>query len=185
MNALAGYRRLCGARDLVFSRAVARSFASCGEGTVIHLPVKIEGERRIRLGRGVSVGPGSWLVAHADRGAELAIGDRTAISGHCVLAAAHRVTVGAGVLMARGVLIVDHNHGRAPAGVAIRDSGLSEIAPVSIGDGCWLGQNVVVLPGVTIGRGAVVAANSVVREDVPAGAVAAGVPARVVGRRDG
>jgi acetyltransferase-like isoleucine patch superfamily enzyme len=51
---------------------------------------------------------------------------------------------------------------------------------VNIEDGSWLGQNVVVLPGVTIGAGAVVAANSVVREDVPPGSVAAGAPARVV-----
>lgn len=184
MSALNGYRNLCAGRDLLFSRAVARSFASCGAGTVIHLPVKVEGERGIRLGRGVSVGPGSWLVAHVARGAELVIGDHTAISGHCVLAAAQRVTIGASVLIARGVLIVDHNHGRTPTGVPIRDSGLSQIAPVSIGDGSWLGQNVVVLPGVTIGAGAVVGANSVVREDVPDGALAAGIPARLIGRRD-
>ena len=51
-----------------------------------------------------------------------------------------------------------------------------------IGDGAWLGQNVVVCPGVTIGRGAVIGANAVVLDDVPDYAVAVGVPASVVRR---
>ena len=93
------------------------------------------------------------------------------------------MTIGSSVLIARGVLVVDHNHGLAEPGLAIRDSGVGQIAPVAIGDGSWLGQNAVVLPGVTVGAGAIVGANSVVREDVPDGAIVAGVPARVVGHR--
>ena len=59
-----------------------------------------------------------------------------------------------------------------------------KIAPVAIGDGAWLGQNAVVLSGVTVGRGAVVAANAVVLDDVPPRSVAAGVPARIVRELD-
>jgi len=58
------------------------------------------------------------------------------------------------------------------------------VAPVSIGDFVWIGVNVTVLPGVTIGEGAIVAAGAVVTRDVPALAVVAGVPARVIGQRD-
>lgn len=54
-------------------------------------------------------------------------------------------------------------------------------APVVIGDGAWLGVNAVVLPGVTVGRGAIVGAGAVVTRDVPEFAIAAGVPARVIG----
>jgi acetyltransferase-like isoleucine patch superfamily enzyme len=56
---------------------------------------------------------------------------------------------------------------------------------VEIGDGALLGQNVVVCPGVRIGRGAVVGANSVVRDDIPDRAIAVGAPARVVRLLDG
>jgi acetyltransferase-like isoleucine patch superfamily enzyme len=58
------------------------------------------------------------------------------------------------------------------------------VAPVDIGDDVWIGRGALVLPGVTIGDGAVVAAGAVVTKDVPAGSVVAGVPAKVVGRAD-
>ena len=60
------------------------------------------------------------------------------------------------------------------------DQGIASVAPVVIREGAWLGQGVVVCPGVTIGRNAVIGANSVVRHDVPDRCVAAGVPARVI-----
>ncbi len=68
--------------------------------------------------------------------------------------------------------------GRHPARARSRVS--SNVRPVTIGDGAWLGQGVVVCPGVNIGRGAVIGAGSVVRHDVPAYTVAVGAPARVV-----
>jgi acetyltransferase-like isoleucine patch superfamily enzyme len=52
--------------------------------------------------------------------------------------------------------------------------------PVIIGDGVWLGSNVLVLPGVTIGKGSVVAAGSVVSRDIPSGVLAAGNPAKII-----
>ena len=58
-------------------------------------------------------------------------------------------------------------------------------APIHIGNKVWLGANVTVLPGVTIGDGAIIAAGAVVTKDVPAGAVAAGVPARIIKQSGG
>jgi acetyltransferase-like isoleucine patch superfamily enzyme len=55
--------------------------------------------------------------------------------------------------------------------------------PVKVGEDCWLGKNVIVMPGVEIGRGAVIGANSVVTRDIPAYAVAVGAPAKVIRRR--
>lgn len=182
VNGITVYRKLCRVRDRIFCLAVAGSFAGFGKGTIIQLPLHVEGERRISLGAGVFIGPSCWLLT-LDDSASLKIGDRTAVSGHCVIASAQQVMIGASVLIARGVFIADHSHDRSIPGASVRDSGISEIAPVSIGDGCWLGQNVVVLPGVTIGAGAVIGANSVVRHDVPSGGVAVGAPARLVGVR--
>ena len=60
------------------------------------------------------------------------------------------------------------------------DQGLTKVAPVRIGRGAWLGQNVVVCPGVTIGEGAVIGANSVVNREIPPHSLAVGAPARVL-----
>ena len=90
------------------------------------------------------------------------------------------VIIEEGVGIARGVYISDHSHGFKDPTRFIRDQGVDRIAPVRIGRGAWLGENAVIMPGVTVGRGAVIGANAVVREDVPDYSVAVGVPARVI-----
>ncbi|WP_420063936.1 acyltransferase [Microbacterium marmarense] len=71
-------------------------------------------------------------------------------------------------------------HGFDDPTIPIRDQALTRIAPVRIRRGAWLGQNVVVMPGVEIGAGAVIGANSVVTSDVPPRTIAVGAPARVI-----
>lgn len=170
------------ARGRTYATLAGPAYAGFGPHTVVAPPVLTDNEGRIHLGRDVFIGRDSWL--HVEGPAEgpvaLEVGDGTKIVGHCVLSAAESVRVGRQVLMARGVYVSDHSHRFAEAGVAVLDQGLDQVRPVTIGDGAWLGENVVVCPGVTIGDGAVIGANSVVRGDVPAGAVAVGAPARVV-----
>ena len=84
------------------------------------------------------------------------------------------------VLVARNVHILDHQHRYDRLGTPVHLQGMSCPRPVRIGEGSWIGANVVILPGVTVGQHAVVGANSVVRADVPTGAVVAGAPARVI-----
>jgi acetyltransferase-like isoleucine patch superfamily enzyme len=179
MKAIDLYTLLRDRRDALFTRAVTSSFAQLGTGSHIALPIQVEGAERISIGSGVFIGPGSWLVA-GEPGALLEIGDGTGMSGYCVLSAIEHVRVGRNVLFGRNVHVADHRHGITARGVPVRQQPLEDRRPVTIEDGCWLGQNVVVLPGVTVGAGAVVGANSVVREDVPPRSVAAGTPARVV-----
>ncbi len=169
-------------RDLhsrAFSRAMASSFLSCGEGTRLVPPLEVYGPKHVSLGRNVHVGPGSWFYT-ANEYARLEIGDGTRMSGLCVLSAADRVTLGRDVLLGRNVYIADHSHGVELADVPVYEQELERIEPVVIGDRAWLGQNVVILPGVTVGAGAVVGANSVVSVDVPPRTVVVGAPARVV-----
>jgi acetyltransferase-like isoleucine patch superfamily enzyme len=190
-GALGVYRLAVRARNKLFSLSVAGSFESFGSHSVLELPVRIEGERRIRIGSGVFVGQGSWLHALDDPGAAadgaspgvaLTIGDGTSIVGNCVLSAVHSIEIGPDVLFARGVYVSDHSHRYDDAGRPVLAQGVTSVAPVSIGAGAWLGENVVVLPGVRIGRGAVVGANAVVSRDVADYAVAVGVPAAEVKR---
>lgn len=89
-----------------------------------------------------------------------------------------RVSVGAHTVIAPGCFITDHNHGTSSNLRIDQQPGLAK--PVTIGRDVWLGASVTVVAGVEIGDGAVVGANAVVTRDIPAMAVAAGVPARVL-----
>ena len=107
---------------------------------------------------------------------QISIGTFTLISGslHCDVGAPIRI--GSGVRIGHGVslLTVDHHIGTKEL-----RSGARKFGPIEIGDGAWLASHVVVLPGVRIGAGAIVAAGSVVTHDVPDNTLVMGVPARV------
>ncbi len=92
------------------------------------------------------------------------------------------LSIGNDVLIAPGCFITDHNHRHAAA--QLLSSQGCESRPVTIEDDVWLGAHVVVLPGVTISRGAIVAAGAVVNRDVASMDMVGGVPARVIGRRE-
>src|SRR4051794_4336395 len=147
---------------------VSNAFAEFGQASVLQPPIRIAGERRISIGANVFVGSDSWLdVPQPGASVALRIGDGTSISGHCVLSAVSSVKIGRKVLMARNVYVSDHNHRFDDIGAPIIEQGASAPLPVEIGDGAWLGENVVVCPGVSIGAGAVIGANAVVLNDVP------------------
>ncbi|QAY63965.1 acyltransferase [Xylanimonas allomyrinae] len=180
MNGLDVFLSVQRARDAAFSLIAARGFAEFGRGSRILLPFRVGNPHRIAIGAGALIGAGSWLIVPA-RGDDVALtlGDRVRMNTTSI-SAVESVVIEDGVAMARGVYVSDHAHGFDDPDAFIRDQPLTRVAPVRIGRGAWLGQNVVVLPGVTIGAGAVVGANSVVRADVPARTVAAGTPARVL-----
>jgi acetyltransferase-like isoleucine patch superfamily enzyme len=116
---------------------------------------------------------------YANKGSRIIIGTDCGFSGATLVAQQH-IELGQRVLVGANVLICDGDH--HPLAADLRASGApGPSAPVVIGDDVWLGMNVVVIKGVRIGAGAVIAANAVVCADIPAGAIAAGVPARVVG----
>lgn len=182
MAAINAYRLSVRVRDKAFSVAIGHAFSAFGRRSVIQLPLRLSGERRISIGDDVFIGAGSWLQVLADESGPvvISVGDGTSIAGSCVLSAASSIALGEKVLIARNVYIADHMHRYDERSSAILDQGITRVARVEICDGAWLGQNVVVGPGVTIGRGAVIGANSVVLADVPDHSVAVGAPARVV-----
>ena len=109
----------------------------------------------------------------------LQLGDECFLGDECLLDLAEGITFGAQVTLAERVLILTHTN------VGYRDHPLqahfpASAAPVRIEAGSFVGANVTILPGVTIGAGSFVAAGAVVTEDVPPGTLAAGVPARAV-----
>jgi acetyltransferase-like isoleucine patch superfamily enzyme/acyl carrier protein len=180
---LAAYRSLRRARNKLLSLLWSGSFAAFGPQSVIESPVRLSGESRIAIGSNVYIGSDSWLQAFGDGDAVvLRLGDRVSVAGHCVFSAVHSIWIGDAVSFARGVYVSDHAHAYRDVSRAILDQGIEGVEAVEIGDGAWIGENAVILPGTRIGRGAVIAANSVVSGNVPAHAVAAGIPARVISR---
>lgn len=166
-----------------FSLLLSGAFATFGKKTVLMYPVRVVGERRIAIGDRVFIGPGSWLQTLPDgnnQSEAISIGSGTSIAGACVISAVRRVVLEEDVLLARNVYISDHIHRYTQVKTPIMMQGLDKIAPVVIKQGAWLGQNVVVCPGVTIGRGTVIGANSVVTHDIPDFSIAVGAPARIV-----
>jgi lipopolysaccharide O-acetyltransferase len=178
-----GYRASIRARGKLFSLLISGAFASFGTKTVLMYPLRLDGEKRIVVGDRVFIGPGSWLQALDDgenKSIAVSIGGGTSMAGACVISAVRSVQLEDNVLLARNVYISDHIHRYTRRDVPVMAQGVDKIEPVLIRRGAWLGQNVVVCPGVTIGQGAVIGANSVVVQDIPDFSVAVGAPARVV-----
>jgi maltose O-acetyltransferase len=108
---------------------------------------------------------------------KLRIGSGCWLNVDCLFDLGASITVGNQVSFGHGVLVLTSTH---HIGAPSQRAGGRVTEPVSIGDGAWLGSRCIIFPGVKIGAGAVVAAGAVVKENVPANGVVAGVPARIV-----
>lgn len=150
-----------------------RAFARIGRGTVIVQPRQLRGVDRISLGDEVAVYAGAWLQCESG-GGPIRIGDRTYLGNDVHIHSIDPITIGTGCVLADGVFVATTDHARSERGDT------HGTGPITIGDGVFLGQRVIVLGGVTIGDGATVGAGAVVTKDVAPGVVVAGVPAKVI-----
>lgn len=133
---------------------------------------------RLELGPQVFLEPGVWITA-GDHG-RIRVGGGTFLNQGVMIAAEGLVEIGEHCMMANGCLITDGSHRFEDPQTPVPWQGFTTKGPTRIGDNVWLGANVVVTSGVTIGRRSVVGANSVVTEDVPPFSIAAGAPAKVI-----
>ena len=177
MNGADAYRLALRVRARVLTLIIRRSFATWGPGSVALPPFRVGGERSVSVGAQVSFGAGCWLNAI---GGVITIGDGCSFSGDCTLSAAGSITLGREVLVARGVHIGDHDHAFTDAGRSVMRQGITRPAPVTVGNGAWIGYGAAILAGVSIGEGAVIGAGAVVTRDVPAHSLAVGTPAKVI-----
>lgn len=106
---------------------------------------------------------------------KVAIGNNVDINGYTVIYGGGEVEIGSNTLIAANCVIASVTH---PIDIELRRELVFE--KVTIKENCWLGANVVVLPGVTIGRNSIVAAGSVVTEDIPQNSIVAGGPAKLM-----
>jgi acetyltransferase-like isoleucine patch superfamily enzyme len=182
-------RALLSAKTMLLGVFLETNDVQLGPGSVVR------GSKCMTLGRDIRARSGLHLEAITRHGQQrfkpiLQIEDDVCFSNNVHISCIERVVIHKGALMGSHIFISDHDHGiyqgqhqslpaEPPAFRALGGGG-----PVLIGQNAWIGDNVVIVGPVTIGDGAIIAANSVVRHDVEAETMVAGIPARVVKRFD-
>jgi acetyltransferase-like isoleucine patch superfamily enzyme len=144
--------------------------------------VRGDNECGIWVGKNAFVGRGSLLNT---RGGQVHVLDHATIGPYVQIGTYDRLTIGRYCILAAFCYIGGLNHRSDRTDIPIALQGIDTRGGVTIEDEAWIGAGAVVLDGVAVGRGAIVGAGAVVTRDVPAYAVATGVPARVVRYRDG
>jgi acetyltransferase-like isoleucine patch superfamily enzyme len=139
-------------------------------------------EGRLEVGPEVLFEPGVWITAPGS--ARVRIGGGSFLNLGVMIAAQELVEIGEHCMLANGCFVSDANHRHDDPRKPITWQGFETKGPTRIDDNCWLGANVVVTSGVSIGERSVIGANSVVTRDVEPFSVAAGSPARVIKRVD-
>jgi serine acetyltransferase len=169
---------------LLCNTLIARPrFKSWGVSSRIGFRAMLEAPHLVVVGSGVAIGADAWLNAADDRGdgkPTLHIGDGVYIGRMVQINAWRNVVIEKNALIADRVFISDCTHNFSDTQMPIRLQGDSFSGPVRLNEGCWIGIGAVILPGVTVGRNAIVAANAVVTKDVPDYAVVGGVPAKII-----
>jgi acetyltransferase-like isoleucine patch superfamily enzyme len=144
--------------------------------------VKLEVGRnaRLRFGRWVWIGHGTKIRCHEG---EVRIGDKTVLGQECTISAYQHVSIGEQCIIADRVMMIDFDHNVAEVERAIRRQGIYK-RDVRVGNNVWIGYGAQILRGARVGDNSIVGASAVVTKDVPANAVVAGVPARVIRMRE-
>jgi len=173
-------------------------FATTPRNLTIQLPRTICMPECIRMGDDVWLGPGCLLcptpgfpskplwpddrpVTFSQRfDPKIVIGNRVTATGSLTLGAHEQIIIEDDVMFAANVHLTDGLHGFEHAEEPYKYQPIFRIAPITIKRGCWIGQNVVIMPGVTIGELCIIGANSVVTKSSPARSIAVGAPARVI-----
>lgn len=193
-----------GALGLAFRKTLYPSLlGACGANVVFGQNVTIRHPHKVRIGRNVVIDDNCLIDAKGDSNAgitigsgvfigrnsilsckngDIAIADGANIGFNCEVFSASRVVIGRDTLVAAYCYVIGGDHDFSdPAAAVLEQSRRS--AGVTIGSGAWLGAGAKILDGVTIGDRAIVGAGAVVREAVGDGAIAVGIPARIVGQR--
>jgi len=187
--------------DAQIARRTLPEFGNTPTNITIELPRTIVNPRKMFFGNDIWLGPGTLLMAithyptismqHPEKelprqefDPKITIGNRVTSTANLQIAAMDEITIEDDVMFASNINITDGSHGYENANEPYKYQRMFKVAPILIKRGSWIGQNVVVLPGVTIGEFAIIAANTVVTQSIPARSIAIGSPARVIKQWD-
>jgi acetyltransferase-like isoleucine patch superfamily enzyme len=149
--------------------------AFIGPGVVL----QIGKQARIELGRWSWIGHGTKIRSHEGF---VSIGAKTVLGQECTISAFQHVSIGRECVIADRVMLIDFDHGVVEVDRPVRQQGIYK-RDVRVGNNVWIGYGACILRGVTIGDNAIIGTSAVVTRDVPANAVVAGVPARLIRMR--
>jgi acetyltransferase-like isoleucine patch superfamily enzyme len=149
--------------------------AFIGPGVVLQVGKRAQ----ISLGRWSWIGHGTKIRCHEGL---VEIGAKTVMGQECTISAFQHVKIGRECVIADRVMFIDFDHGVVEVERPIRLQGIYK-RDVNVGNNVWIGYGACILRGVTVGDNAVIGTNSVVTKDVPANAVVAGLPARIIRMR--
>jgi len=144
------------------------------------LELEVGQKGRIDFGRFVWVGDGTKIRCHEGR---VEIGAKTVMGQECTISAYQRVRIGEQCVIADRSMFIDFDHGVVEVDRPIRQQGIYK-RDVEVGSNVWIGYGACILRGVHVGDNSIVGTNSVVTRDVPANAVVAGIPARIIRMRE-
>lgn len=178
--------------DRKYAVAMSRRVKKCGKDFSLIFPSYFHGETYITIGNHVHLDRHTKIEAwnsyrNRKYKPDIYIGNHVSINSDCHIGACGRIVIEDYVLIGSGVLIIDHFHGKIDAD-ALRYSPIERPlyskGPIVIKKNVWIGDHVVIMPGITIGENAIIGANAVVTKDVPANTVVGGNPARVIKKLD-
>jgi acetyltransferase-like isoleucine patch superfamily enzyme len=142
--------------------------------------LQIGKDASIELGRWSWLGHGTKVRCHEG---EVSIGAKTVMGQECTISAFQHVSIGRECVIADRVMLIDFDHGVVEVDRPVRQQGIYK-RDVRVGNNVWIGYGACILRGVTVGDNAIIGTSAVVTRDVPANAVVAGVPARVIRMRE-
>ncbi len=180
------HEAVCNALDSLHTYWLSRHFFALGDNCMLRRPIRLVGANRIACGDHSSVGKGSALTVwngNDTKTPALVIGKHTHIGEYAHITCSNAITIGDHVLTGKGITISDNAHGdhtRASMETPPMERETTSKGPVNIGNNVWIADKVTILANVTIGDNAVIGANSVVTSDIPANAIAVGIPAKVI-----
>lgn len=167
---------------------ISRNFQSIGKNVLIECPLNLIGGEYISIGGRTHIGSRTILAAHQKFLnqtfiPQVKIGDNVNIGDDSNISCINKIVIKDGVRMGRKVMINDNSHGKFEKEELNIQPNLRPLfskGEVIIEENVWIGEMVCILSGVHIGKGAIIAAGSVVTRDVPPYSIAGGVPAKVI-----
>jgi acetyltransferase-like isoleucine patch superfamily enzyme len=145
-----------------------------------HLQIQIAKRGTVRFGRFTWIGDGTKIRCHEG---EVVIGAKSVLGQECTISAYKRVWIGEQCVIADRAMFIDFDHGVVEVERPIRVQGIYK-REVEVGSNVWIGYGACVLRGVRVGDNSILGTYAVITKDVPANAVAGGIPARVIRMRD-
>ena len=144
------------------------------------LELEVGRKGRVEFGRFVWIGDKTKIRCHEG---QVEIGSKTVMGQECTISAYQRVRIGEQCVIADRAMFIDFDHGVVEVERPIRLQGIYK-RDVVVGSNVWIGYGACILRGVSVGDNSIVGTNSVVTKDVPANAVVAGIPARIIRMRE-